>query len=248
MKTAELSAEVARLAQVDDLGAAVAKLFAELGGICGIDGTGGNCDTQRFILGSGGQMGLLDDLLRSALVEPADRAAHSAGRSVSSNRPCSEHQCLRVAAIAGGILMALLPVVLGMLANRGGGAPQSGSQGGGGLGDLIGSMLGGGATSSGGGLGDLLQRFQQAGFGEQAQSWVGTGQNQSISPDVIGQIFGSGGLSQIAQQAGLSEQETSEGLSQLLPDVVDRFTPDGQVPNLDQLSASVEALARQFRG
>ena len=121
-------------------------------------------------------------------------------------------------------------------------------QGGGGLGDLIGGMLGGGAAAGGaGGLGDLLQRFQQAGYGDQAQSWVGTGQNLPISPDIIGQIFGGGGLSQIARQAGLSEQETSEGLSQLLPDVVDHFTPGGQVPDLDQLSASVDALARQFR-
>jgi uncharacterized protein YidB (DUF937 family) len=153
----------------------------------------------------------------------------------------------------GAILMALMPVVLGMLAKRGN-APQAGigqgqGQGGGsgGLGDLIGGMLGGGAAA-GGGLGDLLQRFQQAGYGEQAQSWVGTGQNLPIPADIIGQIFGSGSLSQIAQQAGLSEHEASEGLSQLLPEVVDRVTPGGQVPDLDQLSASVEALARQFRG
>jgi uncharacterized protein YidB (DUF937 family) len=153
----------------------------------------------------------------------------------------------------GAILMALMPVVLGMLAKRGN-APQAGfgqgqgqGGGGGGLGDLIGGMLGGGAAA-GGGLGDLLQRFQQAGYGEQAQSWVGTGQNLPIPADIIGQIFGSGSLSQIAQQAGLSEHEASEGLSQLLPEVVDRVTPGGQVPDLDQLSASVEALSRQFRG
>lgn len=193
-------------------------------------------------------MGLLDDLLRSALSGAGGQGGPFGGALDQQQAPVQQTPTSQGGGNMGGILMALLPVVLGMLANRGGGASQSGSQGGGGLGDLIGSMLGGGAISSGGGLGDLLQRFQQAGFGEQAQSWVGTGQNQSISPDVIGQIFGSGGLSQIAQQAGLSEQETSEGLSQLLPDVVDRFTPDGQVPNLDQLSASVEALARQFRG
>ncbi len=104
------------------------------------------------------------------------------------------------------------------------------------------------AAAGGGGLGDLLERFQQAGYGDQAHSWVSTGQNLPISPDVIGQIFGTGGLSQIARQAGLSEEQTSEGLSQLLPDVVDHFTPGGQVPDLDQLSASVDALARQFRG
>jgi uncharacterized protein YidB (DUF937 family) len=94
----------------------------------------------------------------------------------------------------------------------------------------------------------LLQRFQQAGYGGQARSWVGTGQNLPIPADVIGQVFGPGALSQIARQTGLSEQDASAGLSQLLPEVVDRLTPGGEVPGLDQLSASVEALARQFRG
>jgi uncharacterized protein YidB (DUF937 family) len=186
-------------------------------------------------------MGLLDQILRGAL----------GGQSGSSmgGEP-AQHQ--EGAGNMGSIMMALLPVVLGMLANRGG-APQTQigqGQGHGGLGDLLGGILGGGAASGSGagGLGDLLDRVQRAGFGEQAQSWVGTGQNLPIPADVIGQIFGSGGLSQIARQAGLSEHETSEGLSQLLPDVVDRLTPGGEVPGLDQLTASVESLARQFRG
>jgi hypothetical protein len=48
------------------------------------------------------------------------------------------------------------------------------------------------------------EQFQRAGFGEQARSWVGTGANQPISPDVISQVFGRRGLSQIATQAGLA--------------------------------------------
>ena len=191
-------------------------------------------------------MGLLDEILRGALGGAGGGLGGQLGGSLGGQPPQQQGGTGSM----GGILMALLPVVLGMLANRGN-APQGGlgqGRGGGGLGDLLGGMFGGGAAGGAGGLGDLLQRFQQAGYGDQAQSWVSTGQNQPISPDVIGQIFGTGGLSQIARQAGLSEQETSEGLSQLLPDVVDHITPGGQVPDLDQLSASVEALARQFRG
>ena len=193
-------------------------------------------------------MGLLDEILRGALGGAGGGLGGPLGQRMGGQPPPQQQGGM---GNMGGILMALLPVVLGMLANRGAGAPRTGfgpgtSEGGasGGLGDLLGGILGGGAGA--GGLGDLLQRFQQAGFGEQAQSWVGTGQNLPISPDVIGQIFGSGGLSQIAQQAGLSEQEASQGLSQLLPDVVDHLTPGGQVPGLDQLSASVDALARQL--
>ena len=192
-------------------------------------------------------MGLLDEILRNAM----GGAGGGLGGSLGGASGRQQAPMQQGGGNMSGILMALLPVVLGMLANRGGAqqAGQGHGQSGGGLGDLIGGMLGGGAAASGaGGLGDLLQRFQPAGDGDQALSWVGPGQNLPISPDVIGQIFGSSGLSQIARQAGLTEQETSEGLSQLLPDAVDHFTPGGQVPDLDQLSASVEALARQFRG
>jgi uncharacterized protein YidB (DUF937 family) len=179
--------------------------------------------------------------------------------------------------------MALLPIVLGMLMNRQGGA-ATGAGGGGGLSDILGGMLGGARGSQGGGLGDvlggmlggaggtfgavlgsvlgggasgasgagglgsLLEQFQRAGFAEQANSWVGTGQNLSLPPGAIGQVFGSDTLAQIAQKVGVTEAEAAEGLSQLLPEVVDRFTPEGKAPDLDQLAASVTALTRQFGG
>jgi uncharacterized protein YidB (DUF937 family) len=163
------------------------------------------------------------------------------------------------------IMMALLPVVLSMLSSRSSGA----GQGGGGLGDILGQVLGGGPQrGAGGGLGDvvssmlgrggagagadlgplggLLEQMQRAGYGDQARSWVGTGQNMPISPDALSQIFGQGGLDEIASRAGLTPEQTSEGLSELLPEVVDRFTPAGQVPDLDQLSLSVENLRRHL--
>ena len=120
-----------------------------------------------------------------------------------------------------GILMALLPVVLAMLSGRqAGGGQQAGMGGMGDLGGLLGSVLGGGGGGGMGGLGGLLEQFQRMGYGEQANSWVGTGQNMAISPEVVAQIFGRDGLSQIAAQAGLSEADASAGLSELLPGVV----------------------------
>lgn len=184
-------------------------------------------------------MGILDDLLGSAL---------GGAMGQMGGRPQAP------AAGGGGmgnVLTALLPVVLGMLANRQG-APQAGfGAGGGGLGSILGGMLGGGAGAGAGmgglgGLGALLEQFQRAGYGEQANSWVSTGQNLPIPADVMGQIFGGGALSQIAQQAGLTEEQTSQGLSELLPEVVNHVTPDGQVPDLDSLSASVEALRQRL--
>jgi uncharacterized protein YidB (DUF937 family) len=77
---------------------------------------------------------------------------------------------------------------------------------------------------------------------------VSTGDNLPLPPEAIGQVLGEDTLSQIARQAGVSEAEAGAGLAQLLPDVIDRVTPGGQAPDLDQLVASVADLSRQFGG
>ena len=109
----------------------------------------------------------------------------------------------------GGGQAALINIVLGMLTNRGGAGAGAGGMG---------------------GLGDLLTKFQQAGLGEAASSWVGTGENLPVSPDQVEGALGSDLLSQIARQIGLPQGETAGQLSELLPQVVDRMTPTGRVP------------------
>ena len=80
-----------------------------------------------------------------------------------------------------------------------------------------------------GGIGGLLQRMQQAGAGPQGQSWVGTGQNMPISPDMLSQIFGRGQMDDIARELGMSRDEAATTVAQALPDVVDRMTPTGSI-------------------
>jgi uncharacterized protein YidB (DUF937 family) len=130
--------------------------------------------------------------------------------------------------------MALLAIVLAMLSNRGGGAQQSGlgPTGGRGLGDVLGGMLVGGAGGGAraGGLGDLIEQMSRAGYGNKASSWVGTGQNMPITPEALEQIFGRGGIGAIAHQAGVSEADASQGLSELLPAFVNRVTPGARCP------------------
>jgi uncharacterized protein YidB (DUF937 family) len=193
-------------------------------------------------------MGLLDSILGAALggatgQQQAPAPQQAPGGGVSSS-----------------VLTALLPIVLGMVLNRGGGAQGGGGGigdilggmlgggtargGGGGLGDILGGMLGGGA--GGGGLGSLLEQFQRAGFADQANSWVSTGQNIPIPPDAIGQVFGGDAISQIARQLGISEADASQGISQLMPEVVDRLTPNSSMPDLDQLSTSVQDMVRRM--
>jgi len=167
------------------------------------------------------------------------------------------------AAAGAGSGGGLGDVLGGMLGGGGAGAARGGS--GGGLGDILGGMMGGGSRGAGGGLGDilggmlgggggagglggLLEQFQRAGFAEQANSWVSTGQNIPIPPDAIGQVFGGDSISRIARQLGVSEAETSQGISQLMPEIVDRLTPNGNVPDLDQLSSSVQDMVRRLGG
>jgi uncharacterized protein YidB (DUF937 family) len=110
----------------------------------------------------------------------------------------------------------------------------------GGLGDLLkgglGGLLGGAAAGTvlSGGLNDLLKQFQQAGHDETAKSWVGTGENRSISATDLGAALGADQINMLMQQTGLSKSELLAGLSRELPGVIDQLTPQGRVPRADE--------------
>lgn len=89
---------------------------------------------------------------------------------------------------------------------------------------------GGSGSAGGGGLATLISRFQAAGLGQQAQSWVGTGQNLPVAPDQLEQVFTPTQIDSWARQAGTSPDAMRQVLSQALPHVVDHMTPGGQVP------------------
>ena len=119
---------------------------------------------------------------------------------------------------------------------------SAGGATGGGLGDVLkgslGGLLGGAAAGTvlSGGLNDLLKQLQDSGHGEKANSWVGTGQNQQISPGDLANALGADQIDQLSSQSGLSRDELLNGLSQYLPKVVDHLTPDGRVPSGEELS------------
>ena len=120
------------------------------------------------------------------------------------------------------------------------GAPSSGTQVGpgqasplGGLLGSIGGMLGGvGAVGFlNGGLGELLERFNQNGHGDAAQSWINAGPNKEVSPPELKQAIGPDVLAALEKQTGLSQEELLTRLSRELPSAVDKYTPDGRIPN-----------------
>jgi uncharacterized protein YidB (DUF937 family) len=103
----------------------------------------------------------------------------------------------------------------------------------------------GGIPSDGGlagGIGGLLEKLQSAGHGDVAKSWLGPGQNQPIEPGQLGSALGQKAVSDLAQHAGLTEQDLLSQLSQNLPQFVDTLTPGGRIPSLQEI---VSALSQK---
>jgi uncharacterized protein YidB (DUF937 family) len=119
--------------------------------------------------------------------------------------------------------MGLLDSVIGALGQGGQGGGQAA---------LIQAVLGmlAGQGGQGGGLADLAARFQQGGLGDVMGSWVSTGQNLPVSPDQLGSVLGDDLLGQLSRSTGMNGGDLLGQLSQVLPQVVDQITPNGEMP------------------
>jgi uncharacterized protein YidB (DUF937 family) len=130
----------------------------------------------------------------------------------------------------GGLLAGLGAGGLGGLLASLGGAGQTGAgqTGGGQPGGGLGGVLGGG-------LSDLLDQFRGAGRGEAANSWIGPGENHPIAPHELSQVLTSDQIDFLTQHTGLPRDELLTGLSEQLPQLVDKLTPDGRLPTADEI-------------
>ncbi|NML54438.1 DUF937 domain-containing protein [Streptomyces sp. R302] len=138
----------------------------------------------------------------------------------------------------GGLLGSLL----------GGGGGQGGGGGAGGiLGSLIGALAGGGqggAAAGGGGqnpLGGLLDMLTKSGLADQAQSWIGTGENKPVDGAQIAQALPDETLQKVAQDAGVTPEQAADEIARSLPQAVDRLTPGGSLPQGGSLEDIIRA-------
>ncbi len=134
--------------------------------------------------------------------------------------------------------MGLLDDVMGM-AGMGGAANAQAQQHAGALGMLLDYIN----SPQVGGISGLQQMFQQKGLGGLVASWIGTGQNSPISGDQLQNVLHGNTLQEIAAKTGMDQGQLSSIFSQLLPHVVDRLTPNGQVPDSSALSQMMKGLA-----
>ena len=147
--------------------------------------------------------------------------------------------------------------LLGGLLGGGGSVASGASAGAGGLQDLLGGPLGGGGGSAGtksgggvnmgalvatlgpliakflqgGGLSKIMQGAQANGLSAQADSWVGTGANEPLAPSQVRAVVGEDAVQQVAQEAGISEDEAADVLAAVVPQMVNGLTPNGEVPS-----------------
>ena len=127
------------------------------------------------------------------------------------------------------------------------------------LGSVLGKVMGGGQQGNAlmdmamgllnnpqsGGLSGLLEKFKASGLGDQAASWVGTGENAPVSGDQIHNALGGDFINQIASKLGVDASQASGGLAQLLPTLIDKLTPNGAVPaDGDQLAQGLAGLRK----
>jgi uncharacterized protein YidB (DUF937 family) len=87
-----------------------------------------------------------------------------------------------------------------------------------------------------GGLGGLLKQFQDAGFGDIAKSWIGTGPNEPAAPRDIADALGPDMIDALSQRTGLPREQVTAILSQVLPQAVDKLTPHGRLPTQEELA------------
>lgn len=99
-----------------------------------------------------------------------------------------------------------------------------------------------------GGLPAILQQLQASGIAQQVASWIGTGENSPVSGNQLADALGADNIAQIAQHAGIEPEHAATGLAQLLPQIIDKLTPDGQVPQNELLAQGIHLLRGKLFG
>lgn len=119
----------------------------------------------------------------------------------------------------------------------------SGVGGGGGMLAALLPLLG--TFLANGGLNKILSGLQARGLSEKSDSWVGTGSNEALSASEVEDVISEEELDRLAEQVGASREETAAAIAGVLPQLVDRVSPEGQLPpqeDLDQVFDRIGAL------
>ncbi len=108
--------------------------------------------------------------------------------------------------------------------------------------NLVKGVLGMLQNDSIGGIAGLVDKFKQSGLADVAASWIGTGANKAVSPNQLVDALGKEQVEELAVQAGIPAEKGATVLSQVLPSIVDKLTPDGDVPEASHLGTLAKVV------
>lgn len=153
-------------------------------------------------------MGFLDEVISAALGAKAQSAQGPAQTGPVQSQPDQARP-------AQDALSPIAAALIALLAPHPGAAPTAAT----------------GQQGTAGGFDVLINRFKQSGLEDVINSWIGTGQNQPISPTQLRQALGQETVDNLSRRAGAPQEDLLAQLSKYLPGVIDRLTPSGQVPS-----------------
>ena len=107
----------------------------------------------------------------------------------------------------------------------------------------IGKMFGQLASSIGGGVSDMFNKLKDSSIGEQFQSWIGKGENKPVTADQVTEALGPDAMSKIAEKTGTTPEQAAQNVAQKLPGMVDKITPDGQLPDAQTIKDNMANAA-----
>lgn len=99
-----------------------------------------------------------------------------------------------------------------------------------------------GLIGGSGGLGGIVKQFTEKGLGDVVSSWIGKGDNAPVSPDQVKDAFGEDAIKDISEKTGMDTKEVTEQLSDKLPQIVDKLTPDGKIPEGDEAGLGLDNI------
>lgn len=97
-----------------------------------------------------------------------------------------------------------------------------------------------------GGVTGLVSKLKSQGLGDVVSSWIGTGANKGISSQQVLQLLGNDQVKQLAGKLGISADSVTQQVSKLLPQVVDKLTPNGSLPDSATLAKGMDLLKKTF--
>ncbi len=111
-------------------------------------------------------------------------------------------------------------------------------------GDMMSTVMG--LVGGSGGLNGLISQFASKGLGDIINSWIGTGKNLPVSADQLQSVLGNDTVKNLASKLGMESGALTSQLTNLLPEVVNKLTPDGKVPEGDIMSKGMDMLGGMF--